>query len=381
MARLHGITMGLDVCATLHMGIGPAELRELTARVVRRGAPAYPDGRCREPDPMLGYLTTSFREHSVLRSETGRGHQSNGAAVVGWGSNGRRPNRGRGADVCALREGWWRLAQSAELEADGRRKVAGTGDRGLDVAGTQPRASLGSTAYTSTPGARCAPISRALFSAILRTLSCCSHQGRRSRRLHHTSTGGECLREEDDARRCGAAGRGGRHQIVVSDGLNATRSMNSFVRCCTAVRRLLTQDGHRVADPVVVNSQRTCPCRIPRRSLVDPGGGDPLHRRASGHRRTRASACLTYGRDAAGRPRWDPQLDHSCTTAVCGIHRQGNRRTLRPARSPERCNGDRGGSAVRSGAGGCNGASGPGTTTCVSPRSQRNRPTETKLAS
>jgi ethanolamine ammonia-lyase small subunit len=35
------------------------------------------------------------------------------------------------------------------------------------------------------------------------------------------------------------------------------------------------------------------------------------------------SAYLTYGRDAAGRSRWSPGLDHSATTAVCGIHRQG----------------------------------------------------------
>ena len=36
-----------------------------------------------------------------------------------------------------------------------------------------------------------------------------------------------------------------------------------------------------------------------------------------------ASAYLTYGRDAAGQLRWDPALDHSCTTAVCGIHPNG----------------------------------------------------------
>jgi ethanolamine ammonia-lyase small subunit len=35
------------------------------------------------------------------------------------------------------------------------------------------------------------------------------------------------------------------------------------------------------------------------------------------------SAYLTYGRDETGRSRWDPGLDHSCTTAVCGIHPRG----------------------------------------------------------
>jgi ethanolamine ammonia-lyase large subunit len=35
------------------------------------------------------------------------------------------------------------------------------------------------------------------------------------------------------------------------------------------------------------------------------------------------SAYLTYGRDEAGRSRWGARLDHSCTTAVCGIHPRG----------------------------------------------------------
>jgi len=37
------------------------------------------------------------------------------------------------------------------------------------------------------------------------------------------------------------------------------------------------------------------------------------------------SAYLTYGRDPAGRSRWRPDLDHACTTAVCGIHPHGKR--------------------------------------------------------
>jgi ethanolamine ammonia-lyase small subunit len=36
-----------------------------------------------------------------------------------------------------------------------------------------------------------------------------------------------------------------------------------------------------------------------------------------------ASAYLTYGRDASGQSRWTRALDHSCTTAVCGIHPRG----------------------------------------------------------
>jgi ethanolamine ammonia-lyase large subunit len=35
------------------------------------------------------------------------------------------------------------------------------------------------------------------------------------------------------------------------------------------------------------------------------------------------SAYLTYGRDKSGRPRWSTALDHSNTTAICGINRRG----------------------------------------------------------
>ena len=72
MAKLHGLTMGLDVCATFHMGIAPQALRRLTARVVANAAPAYLMSVAGNADPMLGYLTTSFREHPQLRSLVGR---------------------------------------------------------------------------------------------------------------------------------------------------------------------------------------------------------------------------------------------------------------------------------------------------------------------
>src|SRR5206468_7230163 len=71
MAKLHGISMGLDVCATFHMGIAPPALRRLTARLVDRAAPAYLMSVAGNADPMLGYLTTSFREHPRLRRQAG----------------------------------------------------------------------------------------------------------------------------------------------------------------------------------------------------------------------------------------------------------------------------------------------------------------------
>ncbi len=72
MAKLHGLTMGLDVCSTFHMGVEPAELARRTHSITERGAPAYLMAVAGNADPMLGYLTTSFREHPRLRGRTGR---------------------------------------------------------------------------------------------------------------------------------------------------------------------------------------------------------------------------------------------------------------------------------------------------------------------
>src|SRR5262249_26458837 len=72
MAKLHGITMGLDVCATFHMGIAPTGPHRLTGRIVDRAAPAYLMAVAGNADPMLGYLTTSFREHPRLRRDVRR---------------------------------------------------------------------------------------------------------------------------------------------------------------------------------------------------------------------------------------------------------------------------------------------------------------------
>jgi ethanolamine ammonia-lyase large subunit len=55
------------------MGITPAALRETTRQIVDLAAPAYLMAVAGNADPMLGYLTTSFREHPQLRRLSGRG--------------------------------------------------------------------------------------------------------------------------------------------------------------------------------------------------------------------------------------------------------------------------------------------------------------------
>ncbi|WAS96978.1 ethanolamine ammonia-lyase subunit EutB [Nannocystis punicea] len=70
MAKLHGLMIGLDVCATLHMDIGLDDLDWCLERI----APACPGYLMALPtknDPMLSYLTTAFQDHVRLRERFG----------------------------------------------------------------------------------------------------------------------------------------------------------------------------------------------------------------------------------------------------------------------------------------------------------------------
>jgi len=71
-AKLHGLTVGLDVCATFQSGIEPLALRQLTRRIAEEASPAFLNSIAGNADPLLGHLTTSFREHPALRRLTGK---------------------------------------------------------------------------------------------------------------------------------------------------------------------------------------------------------------------------------------------------------------------------------------------------------------------
>lgn len=70
MGKLHGLTIGLDVCSTLHMDV---TLRDLDWCVdqVMPACPAYLMALPTKIDPMLGYLTTGFQDHVRVREKFG----------------------------------------------------------------------------------------------------------------------------------------------------------------------------------------------------------------------------------------------------------------------------------------------------------------------
>ncbi|MBU3011702.1 ethanolamine ammonia-lyase subunit EutB [Polaribacter vadi] len=70
MGKLHGLTIGLDICSTLHMNVNLEDLDWCIEQVMPAN-PAYLMALPTKNDPMLSYLTTAFSNHVKIREQFG----------------------------------------------------------------------------------------------------------------------------------------------------------------------------------------------------------------------------------------------------------------------------------------------------------------------
>ena len=70
MGKLHGLCIGLDICATLHMSVSLDDLSWCIDQVMPAN-PAYLMALPTRIDPMLGYLTTGYLDHVRIRDKFG----------------------------------------------------------------------------------------------------------------------------------------------------------------------------------------------------------------------------------------------------------------------------------------------------------------------
>jgi ethanolamine ammonia-lyase large subunit len=70
MGKLHGLTIGLDVCSTLHMDVSLDDLDWCLDQILPAN-PAYLMALPTKNDPMLSYLTTAFQDHVRIRERFG----------------------------------------------------------------------------------------------------------------------------------------------------------------------------------------------------------------------------------------------------------------------------------------------------------------------
>jgi ethanolamine ammonia-lyase large subunit len=338
MAKLHGLTMGLDICSTFHMGIAPDTLRQLTARIAESGAPAYLMAVAGSADPMLGYLTTSFREHPRLRRRLGRRVTSAMQArltaldvmdTAGDVARDTGPAESLYARY-AKRGGDRRTVET--LAEEGRQKLLELRQRGCDLG-----YGCGSD-YSDPPAAETrleviyAHARRALYAALddgviqdvsprhvrVRTLAV-----DRDDYLAHPPRG-ERLR--DDATRVAASlykTRRPQIQFVISDGLNANALNEHLRNVLPPLRHALAQAGVHVGEIDVVLENGRVRAGYHVGELVEATLVVHFIGERPGTGLNTLSAYLTYGRDEAGQFRWGTDMNHSWTTAVCGVHPLG----------------------------------------------------------
>lgn len=338
MGKLHGLTMGLDVCATFHMGIAPATLRSVTERIVEHAAPAYLMAVPGNADPMLGYLTTSFRDHPRLRQRYGRhvttDMQKRLEAVGAGGLQDQVVPDGRSTATlyAAYAKAGGDDRGVAALVDEGQRKVNNLRERGYDVGfgcnddySAPPVVEQRLEAiYDHARHALYATLDNGVIrDACPRAVLVRTEAIDREDYLTHPDHG-ERLREED-ARVVAQlyALRRPEVQIVVSDGLNAS-ALNEHLRALIpALRYLLVQAHIRLSDVDVIIQNGRVRAGYHAGALIDTMALVHFIGERPGTGLNTVSAYLTYGLDTAGHSRWSPHLDHSCTTAVCGIHHRG----------------------------------------------------------
>jgi ethanolamine ammonia-lyase large subunit len=336
MAKLHGLTMGLDVCATFHMGISPSALHQLTERIVDRAAPAYLMAVAGNADPMLGYLTTSFREHPRLRRRCRRRVSSVMHRRLDLLDVNEVEGRGESATTANLYATYAQAGGDhrtlASLADEGQRALGELRERGYDLgygcAGDgDPPPAVEKRLESIYRHARHALYAR-LEDHVIADASP-RHVRVRTRAIDREEYlarpwSGARLRDED-ARLVAACypSRRPEVQIVVSDGLNANAVNEQLRALVPPLRRLLQHAGCHVGETDVVIDNGRVRAGYHVGETVDATAIVHIIGERPGTGLNTVSAYLTYGRDAAGRSRWTADLDHSCTTAVCGIHLRG----------------------------------------------------------
>jgi ethanolamine ammonia-lyase large subunit len=70
MGKLHGLTIGLDICSTLHMEVTLDDLDWCIDQIMPAN-PAYLMALPTRNDPMLSYLTTAYQDHVRVRAQFG----------------------------------------------------------------------------------------------------------------------------------------------------------------------------------------------------------------------------------------------------------------------------------------------------------------------
>jgi ethanolamine ammonia-lyase large subunit len=340
MAKLHGITMGLDVCSTFHMGIDPFELMALTQKIVKDAAPAYLMAVAGKADPMLGILTTSYREHPRLRRLSGR--QISSAmkerlislnAIDADGSATGSPEKTSMLYARYMKAGDDKRTIE-ELEEVGLKTISRLKEKGCDLGyGSGPDlsdpplvTSRLNSIYTHARNALYAT----LDASVIR--DCCpnnvgvsTNAADREDYLAHPASG-ELINDRDSNtfKRLYTPDKAvPQIMFVISDGLNADAVNENLRDVLPELRWQLKSAGYHVGEIDVIIKNGRARAGYHAAGLVGPDVLIHLIGERPGTGLNQLSVYMTYGKDVCGNPCWSPDMDHSLTTAICSIHKRG----------------------------------------------------------
>ena len=139
MGKLHGLTIGLDICSTLHMSVSMDDLDWCQDRIMPAN-PAYLIALPTKNDPMLSYLSTAFQDHVRIREKFGykvNGEMWDFYKRVGIVDANDKYTEHFGDPLWV----YWQYCQAKgdkrskdEIYAEGRKKIQEVEARGVDIA-------------------------------------------------------------------------------------------------------------------------------------------------------------------------------------------------------------------------------------------------------
>jgi ethanolamine ammonia-lyase large subunit len=276
MAKLHGLTIGLDVCSTLHMAVTLEDLDWCQDQVMP-ACPVYLIALPTKNDPMLGYLTTSFQDHVRLRKKFGfkvNDEMWNFYKRIGIVDDADNYTRNYGDPVWVYYQ--YRLAKGdtrskEAVYAEGRRMMTEVARRGVDLATGHGReiwdlnSGLGAkvkSLYDDAKKSLWTELTPGFINAIPNVLPVRTQSKDRNDYISHPPTG-EILDSDSLAAivtlRDSWGGNIPKAQIIISDGLNANAIMDNghLEPYLFEMRRLLREARVSVADQnILVTSGR-----------------------------------------------------------------------------------------------------------------------------
>ena len=344
MGKLHGLTIGLDICSTLHMDVTLDDLSWCIDEVMPAN-PAYLMALPTNNDPMLSYLTTGFYDHVRVREKFG--YKVNDSMweffkKLGVIDANNKPTDHFGDPIWVYYQ--YRKAKGDArskdvIYAEGQQKIAEIEGRGVPIAQghgkeiweldtdlDQQMHALYEDAKVSLWTEMQPPFLQSI--GILHTLQTLSKN--RKDYVYHPSSGEQLDRKTLrllNTLRHQRQKNLPQIQIIVSDGLNARAIMDEghLQPYLIAIRQLLTEHGYKVADDVFsmingrVRAGYQCGEYLFGEEKVQGDKRCVLHiigeRPGSGHHNF--SAYIT----AASAADWGTagKIDHDITRVVSGI--------------------------------------------------------------